>query len=347
MPEMLTTTRRRSEITVSNARWPTLLIVFTLIASLVPMSIWAAPPDQDQVGADDLTPQGYLPLVLTASLEAHFDALPTSGTVPLDVQFFNRSTGNVLSSDWDFGDSGTSTETHPAHRYNAAGTYTVSLTVTGAGGSDTLVQTGYITVYAFSGNLRNGSFELGWTDLPPWGTLINQQPAWWTLHWVEPGDPIFGSGDLSGGVPECVHKNNYQLPPNEQRGGPDALVLDGEWTYKIFHANQPFGAELIQVVTGLTPGMGGRLIVPILVDVHDRELDVWGAESGVWVDGHGQWVNWGVMGHRNWYYHTVDFVVPGSGEVTVLIRVKSKWPLPKDFFIDYIRLQLTPAIRAE
>jgi hypothetical protein len=187
--------------------------------------------------------------------------------------------------------------------------------------------------------LRNGSFEEGWTDLPPApGHLINQQPQGWTLRWIEPGESLFGANDTAGGVPECVHKLAHQLPPNEQPGGPDALILEGTTTYKIFHANAAFGAELKQTVTGLRPGSSATLTVPILAVLHG-EPDPFGAESGVWVNGEGQWVNGGTTGNRNWFTHTCQFTVPENGQAEVVIRVKSKWPRPKDFFVDHVRLQ--------
>ncbi len=188
------------------------------------------------------------------------------------------------------------------------------------------------------GSLQNGSFEEGWTNLPPApGWLINQQPMEWTLSWVELGEPIFGSGILSGGVPECVHKHNFQLPPDEQLGGEHALVLDGEWTYKIFHAGAAFGATLTQTISSLPVGAEYLVTVPILVDLHG-DPDPWTAESGVWVDDQGDWVNAGVMGSRSWYEHVISFTVPQDGEITLMVRVKSKWNSPKDFFIDDVRM---------
>ena len=47
---------------------------------------------------------------------------------------------------WTFGDGGTANAQNPSHTYTAAGTYTVSLTVSNLDGSDTLTRTGYITV---------------------------------------------------------------------------------------------------------------------------------------------------------------------------------------------------------
>ena len=196
--------------------------------------------------------------------------------------------------------------------------------------------------------LKNGSFTQGWTDLPPApGYLINQQPNGWLLTWVELDTPLYGSGDLSKGVPECVHKLAAQLPPDEQLGAPKALILEGDVTYKIFHANAPFGAELKQRVTGLAPGTAAKLIAPVLAVLHG-DGDMYGCESGAWVDTTGssnpddwagQWANAAQMGDRNWHRHEVEFTVPPSGEVTVYIRVKSKWPMPKDFFIDAVKLE--------
>jgi len=68
------------------------------------------------------------------------------------------------------------------------------------------------------------------------------------------------------------------------------------------------------------------------------ETDPYGAESGVWVNGTGKWVHGGKLGNRKWYRHKVEFTVPANGQATISIRVKSKWPRKKDFFIDGITL---------
>jgi hypothetical protein len=189
--------------------------------------------------------------------------------------------------------------------------------------------------------LKNGTFTEGWMDMPPFGNLINQQPNGWVLRWIEPGNSLFGAGDKASGVPECVHKLAKQLPPNEQLGAKDALILAGDTTYKIFHSGSPFGVELKQVVTGLLPGSEATLIVPVLAVLYD-EPDPFGAESGVWVNGQGKWVNGGQMGNRKWHRHKLIFTVPNNGTAIIEIRVKSKWPRKKDFFIDGITLEAKP-----
>jgi len=77
---------------------------------------------------------------------ANFIGTPASGTAPLTVQFTDTSTGDPTTWSWSFGDGATSTERHPIHTYTAPGTYTVSLTVTSAGGSNTMTKMRHVTV---------------------------------------------------------------------------------------------------------------------------------------------------------------------------------------------------------
>jgi hypothetical protein len=192
--------------------------------------------------------------------------------------------------------------------------------------------------------LLNGSFTEGWRDLPPVGNLTNQEPTGWHLEWLKPGEPLYAdAGSKCEGVPECVHKLSNQLPPHEQRGKPGALILKGDATYKIFHAAASFGVTLTQTVVGLEPGSEAMLTVPILL-VRHSDPDPYGAESRVEVNGQGRWANAEKMGNRSWYRHKVKFTVPDDGKATLVIRVKSKWNRPKDFFIDGITLEAEKAI---
>jgi PKD repeat protein len=95
---------------------------------------------------------------------ASFTANPTSGTAPLTVRFTDTSTpaASLTAWSWAFGDGSTSSAQNPSHSYAAAGFYTVTLGVTGPGGSDTATTT--ITVTAGGGQsttLINASFTSG------------------------------------------------------------------------------------------------------------------------------------------------------------------------------------------
>jgi len=79
--------------------------------------------------------------------QADFTAEPVSGMAPLSVQFTNQSKGEVTDWAWDFGDGVTSVEQHPNHIYAETGTYTVSLVVSNAAGSDTESKVDFVTVH--------------------------------------------------------------------------------------------------------------------------------------------------------------------------------------------------------
>ncbi len=80
------------------------------------------------------------------ALLANFSANKSIGTFPLTVQFTDASEGAFSSWFWDFGDGNSSTVQNPGHIYASPGSYTVSLSVSGFGGTDTLTKNSYITV---------------------------------------------------------------------------------------------------------------------------------------------------------------------------------------------------------
>ena len=63
----------------------------------------------------------------------------------VSINILSVSTGGS-SYAWDFGDGGSSTAAEPSHTYLAPGTFTVTLTATGPGGSDSLSQDVTVTV---------------------------------------------------------------------------------------------------------------------------------------------------------------------------------------------------------
>lgn len=85
-------------------------------------------------------------VVVNAVPASDFTADVLSGCVPLNVQF--TSDPSVALAAWDFGDNtGAATVGAAEHTFQAAGTYTVTLTNTSNGCSSTTVKTAYITVY--------------------------------------------------------------------------------------------------------------------------------------------------------------------------------------------------------
>jgi hypothetical protein len=85
---------------------------------------------------------------------ADFCANATGGDAPLTVNFMDESDpgdDTITNWDWTFGDGGVSTSQNPTYVYSTPGTYTVSLTVTTAIGTDLLVRTGFVVAEYPSG----------------------------------------------------------------------------------------------------------------------------------------------------------------------------------------------------
>src|SRR6266481_5656 len=114
-------------------RAPLALLVLTALALLLPAGC---------AKKDSVTNPGSGPT-------AGFTATPLVGGPPLNVDFTNQSSpgsSSITSILWDFGDGQISRLTSPGHLYSSAGTYSVSLTVTTADGSNTQTRPDYVVV---------------------------------------------------------------------------------------------------------------------------------------------------------------------------------------------------------
>ena len=131
-------------------------------------------------------------LILATSFEskaqvpvANFTASPVNGCSPLIVNFQDLSSGNPTSWNWNFGNGNTSTQRNPTATYFTPGTYNITLTATNVNGSNTIVKSGYITVFDaptvnFSGTPLTGCFPLNvsFTDLSTAGAGTTNT-TWW------------------------------------------------------------------------------------------------------------------------------------------------------------------------
>jgi PKD repeat protein len=87
------------------------------------------------------------------------------GQAPLVVRFTNQSSGNITNYSWTFGDGGSSTEVSPSYTFRNPGLYTVTLSVTGPGGTSNVsqqinVQSATTPVAAFTQDKVSGSSPL-------------------------------------------------------------------------------------------------------------------------------------------------------------------------------------------
>jgi PKD repeat protein len=99
-------------------------------------------------GADSIVKTEYITVTLPPKPVADFNASTTSTTIGSYIYFYSSSTNNPTSWRWTFsgGSPSTSTSSNPYVTYNAPGTYDVKLVATNAGGSDSIIKTGYITI---------------------------------------------------------------------------------------------------------------------------------------------------------------------------------------------------------
>jgi PKD repeat protein len=174
--------------------------------------------------------ESVLPTVPSVPV-ANFSASPTTILEGETVSFTDASQ-YAASWSWNFGDGQTSTEQNPSHVYTAAGTYTVSLTVTNTLGSDTETKNNYITVNintnpptadftASQTNIIIGT-TVGFTDLS-----INNPTGW--------------SWEFEGGTPATSTEQN------------PSVVYNTPGTYKVkLTASNTYGSDVEEKLAYIT-----------------------------------------------------------------------------------------------
>lgn len=180
---------------------------------------------------------------------ASFTATPTSVCVGQTVQFTSTSTGTGLTYSWSFagGTPSTSTAQNPTVTYSAAGTYSVTLTVTSGGQSNTATQTNYITVSGSNALPLTEGFESA--TFPPTGwTLTNGDAA---TTWVR---TTSASGYGTSSASAYVNNYNYQtvaqkdwlITPSYNFSGVTAGRIKWDYAYAPF--NQTGYSDSLEVL---------------------------------------------------------------------------------------------------
>ena len=101
---------------------------------------------------------------------------------PLTVTFTDTSMGNITGWLWNFGDGSSSAEQNPMHTYQKQGNYSVSLSVTGPAGTNTMEEPVFILVGPFP---PIAHFEAIYTSHPAPCTVEFQQYSEGTItQWL-------------------------------------------------------------------------------------------------------------------------------------------------------------------
>ena len=235
-----------------------------------------------------------------------FTADITNGFVPLSVTFMDQSTGPITSREWNFGDSGTSTQTNPVHMYTSAGLYTVSLTATGPGGTVTETKTDYISVSQkpltawFGADIRQGlkPLTVQFTD-----SSFGEATSW---MWD------FGDGGTSTVQhPEHTYNQTGVFSVQLIVSGPvgaDTLMRDDYITVSELAPVAYFGADARQ---------GNVPLTVQFTDSSEGEISVWNWKFGdgsTSTDQHPQHI-YSAAG-----LYTVELIVTGPGGADTLSR---------------------------
>ncbi len=134
---------------------------------------------------------------------ANFTSDVQTGIGPLNVSFTDKSTYMPTSWLWDFGDGDSTNATvqNPVHTYTSAGTYNVNLTATNVAGSNSSVNSGYITVTMAAAPVANFTSDVQNGKVPLTVTFTDQStniPTSWLWD--------FGDGDSTNAtVQNPVH----------------------------------------------------------------------------------------------------------------------------------------------
>lgn len=165
---------RKFVATASPVRWSKLFVIDgpDRLAGTAALNALLAGFDDPNI--DDNTTVLTFKVESNNALQAGFSGTPTSGGAPLSVFFTDISIGYPETWNWDFGDGYTSDQQNPTHIYENVGTYSVTLTVTGATGSSSITKNAYVTVT--TGPTQTGTVTP--TPTTPTPSTMNLYSGW-------------------------------------------------------------------------------------------------------------------------------------------------------------------------
>ncbi len=123
-------------------------VAFSILTLFLLSLAWQATA-QGAPSNETITPTPAITPTPTPVPVAAFSSNVTAGEAPLMVQFNDESTGSPTGWQWSWGDlAANDTIPNPVHVFDTPGLYTVTLTTTNPGGSNTTQKINYINVTA-------------------------------------------------------------------------------------------------------------------------------------------------------------------------------------------------------
>ena len=219
----------------------------------------------------------------TAPLNAAFSPSKTSGVFPLEVDFVDRSTGNVTSWTWDFGDGSSSNEQNPTHVFTDAGRYTISLTVDDGTNNSITTKNNLIWATAVQDTLYEEGFEstpygridfMG-RDTYSW-SIFNQNNdaesfSWW--YYIAGNGAAEGSHWMAGlGMAGAGDADDWLVSPLlHLRPGTDNILS--------FYTNMNAGSETYDVLLSPSGSIALEDFTVTLANIVDENTGIWTPQS--------------------------------------------------------------------
>jgi len=202
-------------------------------------------------GSHSITRANYITsLKSVAPPVAGFVSTGATGSNPLSVKFVDASTNSPTSWVWSFGDGGSSIEQNPTHTYTSKGTFTVTMTATNSGGSNTVTKDAYVTVSqdsvaptaSFVATTTSGftPFTVKFVD-----TSVNGPTSWvWTFG---DGNSVFVQNPTHTYTSEGTY--TVTLTATNSMGSSTATKLD----YISAELDEPIASFTADVTSGTAP----------------------------------------------------------------------------------------------
>jgi len=178
-------------------------------------------------GEDVEEKTGYITVTMGANFTTN---TPREGPGPLPVLFDERCSRPVDTWEWDFEGDGIfdSTEKDPYHTYYERGAYTVTMTCSGTGGTDTITKTDYVNVTSGAKiitNRQSGRIPL----------TVNFSSASTTdvsgFAWDFDGDGVIDSNAQNPG--DVVYDTEGLYNVKLTATGTDGTTTDTEWVVAV------------------------------------------------------------------------------------------------------------------
>lgn len=237
------------------------------------------------------------------ALIADFSAEPTTGTVPLTVQFTDQSSGAPNSWEWDFGDGNSSPQQNPSHTYESVGIYTITLAVSDGENESSEIKDSYISV----------------TEAEP-------VSYWTTLHPTPTSNSIYDAQFVNSGIGYACGTRGSLIKTTD--GGDNWEVINTgvqEHLMKVCFVSENTGYVVGEYGTVLKIENGGETVVELVTEnaigtrrlysvyFIDANTGFVGGEDGAWktTDGGTTWIP--ITFGNNVTINDLDFQNSGGG----------------------------------